>query len=402
MAFTFFKKRNDTKKEKSLFESSLEVTSILEIQVGSDLEKQLEIIELTKADLAIAKILQPYVKNHVLDIVDGFYKKLANVPELNKIIIDHSSFDRLAKTLNRHIIEIFSGEINNDFIEKRKVIANMHVRIGLTQKWYIASFEEIYNGLINMLYECFELEDRELALQVIKKLLSLEQQVVLEAYDDEVMRLSKTEMDNQLKMIQSLEQTSIELASLAQETTSSIEEMSTQIEIIVANSSTGTEIAKQAITVAGQGKERLSAMNHSLDMMKSSTTKVTNDMTNLERTSTQIKNIVSIVNSIAEQTNLLALNASIEAARAGENGLGFSVVADEVRKLAEETRESVANVTDLINQTSEQIVMSATSMHDVEGFDKVILHVAQAATIISRSAENLNQMIEDIKAEPKA
>lgn len=436
MASFFSKKGNSKKRKKSLFENSLEITPILAIKSGSDLDKQLEMIELTKVDLAIAKVLQPYVQQHVLEIVDGFYKKLANVPELKKIIIDHSSFERLAKTLNRHIIEIFSGEINDAFIEKRKIIATMHVQIGLTQKWYIASFEEIYNGLVNMLQEYFELEDRERALHVIKKLLSLEQQVVLEAYDDEVMRLNQLEMDNQMNMIQSLEQTSVELASLAQETTSSIEEMSTQIEGIVANSATGTENAKQTIMVADQGQERLTEMNHSLDIMKSSTTRITKDMTNLENTSTQIKDIVNIVNSIAEQTNLLALNASIEAARAGEHGLGFAVVADEVRKLAEETRTSVANVTSLINQTSQQIAGSAASMHevegylaevreqmentetsfgkideslsntqasnqniqdDLEGFDKIIHDIARAATVISQSAEDLNQMIENIK-----
>src|SRR5690625_1485263 len=110
MASFFSKKGNSKKRKKSLFENSLEITPILAIKSGSDLDKQLEMIELTKVDLAIAKVLQPYVQQHVLEIVDGFYKKLANVPELKKIIIDHSSFERLAKTLNRHIIEIFSGE----------------------------------------------------------------------------------------------------------------------------------------------------------------------------------------------------------------------------------------------------------------------------------------------------
>ena len=271
---------------------------------------------------------------------------------------------------------------------------------------------------------------------MINKLLSLEQQVVLEAYDDEVIRLNEIEKDHQLQLIQSLEQTSVDLASLAQKTTSSIDEMSAHIKVIVANSVAGTKVAKDATTVADQGQERLTAMNESLDIMEESTTRVTEDMKDLENTSTQIKNIVSIVNSIAEQTNLLALNASIEAARAGEHGLGFAVVADEVRKLAEETKSSVANVTSLINHTSEQIVMNASSMQgvekhltevreqmkntetsfgqidesldntqtsnqniqdDLEGFDKLILNIAQSSTIISQSADNLNQMIEEIK-----
>lgn len=75
----------------------------------------------------------------------------------------------------------------------------------------------------------------------------------------------------------------------------------------------------------------------------------------LEEKSNEVYNIVSNINNIAEQTNLLALNASIEAARAGEAGKGFTVVADEVRKLAESTRNSLEDITTIINQFKDEI-----------------------------------------------
>jgi len=69
--------------------------------------------------------------------------------------------------------------------------------------------------------------------------------------------------------------------------------------------------------------------------------------------------------SITEQTNLLALNAAIEAARAGEHGRGFTVVANEIRVLAEQSKQAVGQIFQVIEEVTESVDQLTKSSNEL-------------------------------------
>lgn len=102
-------------------------------------------------------------------------------------------------------------------------------------------------------------------------------------------------------------------------------------------------------------------------------------MSEIEKSSTQISQIISVIDDIAFQTNLLALNAGVEAARAGDAGRGFAVVASEVGALAQRASTAAREIKTLIS----------TSTHHVEtGVERV----KQAGTALQKIAQRVTHI----------
>ncbi|WP_294280126.1 methyl-accepting chemotaxis protein [uncultured Sphingomonas sp.] len=112
-------------------------------------------------------------------------------------------------------------------------------------------------------------------------------------------------------------------------------------------------------------------------------------MAGIERASSEISEIISVIDGIAFQTNLLALNAGVEAARAGDAGKGFAVVASEVRALAQRSADAAKDVKSRILASSEQVESGVSLVSETgRALERIIGQITEISTLVENIASS--------------
>jgi len=187
---------------------------------------------------------------------------------------------------------------------------------------------------------------------------------------------------------QSLAQGSGEQAASLEETTASLEEMSSMTKRNAENAQKANDLAREARTAADKGANDMQSMSAAMAAIKES--------------SDDIAKIIKTIDEIAFQTNILALNAAVEAARAGEAGMGFAVVADEVRNLAQRSaqaaKETAAKIEGAIGRTAQGVDISSKVAHTLSEIQTKVRQVDELAAEVAGASREQTHGITQINS----
>jgi len=174
---------------------------------------------------------------------------------------------------------------------------------------------------------------------------------------------------------------------------SAIEEMSITAKDVAQNSNNTAAFTQTTNTQALKSKDSVGEATSIVAMLVEEVEHTAESITEIERNTSEINNVLKIIGDIADQTNLLALNAAIEAARAGEQGRGFAVVADEVRALAAKTQHSTTEIEQTLSQLREGSSIAISTMNSTK---QTCLKVADSTEIVATDLDSIGDSVNQI------
>lgn len=153
-----------------------------------EIEKRKKLLNFTDEDALILLSYKPTITKYVDGIVKGFYDHQLQVKEIALLIGDAETFRRLSNAMRRYILDLFDGDYDEEYVNRRLRIGKVHQRIGVSSKLYLAAIYQLQNILNNTLLmqadtgNSDDFITREKARKALDKIITFDVQLVLDTY----------------------------------------------------------------------------------------------------------------------------------------------------------------------------------------------------------------------------
>ena len=169
-------------------------TTVISVNGTSTAEELLELYKISDDDLRVINAFGKHIIPKLENYVTSFYDWLRTQPEFEQFFSDPDKLAQVQKQQVAYWQEFLNARIDEEYVQKRRTIGEVHARIGLPLTVYFAAMnfslrifiEEMYDGKLSA-------KDYSTAVRAVTKLMHVDTAVVVDTF----MKLTKQTISEQ-------------------------------------------------------------------------------------------------------------------------------------------------------------------------------------------------------------
>lgn len=162
-------------------QSLIEQMKITEVGIA----QRKELLEFSASDLKLLTDQKLLIEENIDQIVSEFYETQTRVDEISLLIGDADTLTRLQYAQRKYVLDLFSGEYDDVYVNNRLRIGLVHKRIGVDPKLYLAGVRTLKAVISkNLRQHISEQKLLESTLDALDKLFYFDITLVFDTYID--------------------------------------------------------------------------------------------------------------------------------------------------------------------------------------------------------------------------
>lgn len=150
----------------------------------NDWEQRKAFVGFTDEDVELLKKLRPVAAKFADEVMEDLYRRFMQFEEAKLFFPDDATLNRVKGLQKKYFLELTGGEYGEPYLANRLNIGRVHLRIGLSPRWYMGAYS-IYMQLVSpRVMTAFgkDVKKAQQMLMALQKLIWLDQELAIHAY----------------------------------------------------------------------------------------------------------------------------------------------------------------------------------------------------------------------------
>lgn len=149
-----------------------------------DIERRKVFMSFGKEDVQALVAASSWIEPFIPEVVRKFYLLQTSIPEISLIIGDRETLNNLHLSMEKYVRELFMGDYELHYVEKRLRIGKVHQRIGVSPKLYLSGINQLQLLLEDVIDDNAEENgmDVKAVKRAVRKLVYFDNQFVFDTY----------------------------------------------------------------------------------------------------------------------------------------------------------------------------------------------------------------------------